>query len=135
MSFEPRYAVLDESGNVILCDLLSWAQWFELTPQRIIEQDQIEDYFVSTIFMGLNYQYVPEAAPLWFETIVFAAADYEPFLERMVRPEAGWSQRYETLQEARVGHQLAIEWLKNTKLTRGSKPEEIYARRARSTEV
>jgi hypothetical protein len=37
-----------------------------------------------------------------------------------VRPEAGWSQRYETLQEAREGHQLAIEWLKNTKLTRAS---------------
>lgn len=119
---EPRHAVLDEDGNVVPCDLMTWARWFELSRQRIIEQDEIEDYWVSTIFLGLNHQYHPHGAPLWFETMVFYAPEYDGQWDRMIREQAGWSERYTTIQQARAGHQLAIEWLKTTKLSPNQTP-------------
>ncbi|HEX3445807.1 MAG TPA: hypothetical protein VHS80_13910 [Chthoniobacterales bacterium] len=116
----PRHAILDESGNVVECDLITWAMWFEKSRQRIIEQDQIGDLWVSTIFIGLNHQY-GRGPPLWFETMVFHEPEYEPGLDRMIRPEAGYCERYTTIQEARAGHAAAIEWIRAKKAEQGSR--------------
>jgi hypothetical protein len=116
---EPRHAILDESGNVVECDLLTWAIWFEKSRQRIIEQDTVEGLWVSTIFMGLNHQY-GRGKPLWFETMVFHEPQYDPDFDRMRREPAGYSERYTTIQEARAGHAAAIEWIKARKVEQGS---------------
>jgi hypothetical protein len=116
----PRHAILDESGNVVECDLMTWAMWLEKNRQRIIEQDQVEELWVSTIFMGLDHSYRPKGPPLWFETMVFHEPEYEPRLDRMIRPEAGYCERYTTIQEARAGHAAAIEWIKARKAEQGS---------------
>jgi hypothetical protein len=116
-----RHAVLDESGNVIEAGLLEWAHWFELNRgHRVIQQDTIEGHLVSTVFGGLDLQYDPNGPPLWFETLVFDPAEYDPSRDRMCREEAGFQERYSTLQEAIKGHALAVEWLK----------ERIYANRS-----
>jgi hypothetical protein len=115
-----RHAILDESGNVVECDLLSWAMWLGKSRQRIIEQEEVAGLWVSTIFMGLDHSYLPGSPPLWFETIVFEAPEYEPALAMMIRAGAGYASRYTTIQEARAGHAAALEWIKARKAEAGS---------------
>lgn len=109
--FAPNYAVLDESGNVVPCDLLTWAYWLERgRAQRIIAQEDLPGgYWLSTVFLGLNHQYAPGAPPLWFETMVFAPPDgkYSELLGRVPLhgPEVS-CDRYNSLPEALAGHQM-----------------------------
>jgi hypothetical protein len=120
---KPRHGILDEDGNVVECDLMTWALWFERSRQRIIEQDEIEGFWVSTIFMGLDHQYLPKGRPLWFETMVFHAPEYDPEHDRMRRQEAGYCERYSTLKEARRGHLAAVEWLRQHQFTKESRAD------------
>jgi len=94
-----RHAVLTEDGEVMECDLITWAQWLEKNrAHRIIAQESLPGgYFISTVFLGLNHQYSPQAEPLWFETMIFA-------------PPAGdevFCERYSTLAQALAGHEEA----------------------------
>jgi hypothetical protein len=108
-----RHAILDESGNVVPCGLLEWAWWLESNRgHQIIEQTEILGYKVSTIFAGIDMQYMPGRRPLWFETMVFKPPEYNASLDRMYRREAGFAERYSTLKEAIQGHAEGIEWLK-----------------------
>jgi hypothetical protein len=47
--------------------MLTWALWFETSRERIVAQNYVGDFFVSTIFIGLE--------PVFFETMVFGAID------------------------------------------------------------
>src|ERR1700757_772266 len=71
-----RHAVLDENGEAQPASLLEWATWIENgRSQRMIERIDVlrelpglepDLYTVSTVFLGLNHQYVPGGKPLWF---------------------------------------------------------------------
>jgi len=122
LSDKIRHAVLDESGNVIECGLLEWARWLELNRgQRVIEQDVIEDYLVSTVFVGIALDPWIEGPIRWFETMVFLPAEYNPRRNRMQREEAGFQRRYATLGEAIKGQAEAVEWLRERILPRTGK--------------
>jgi hypothetical protein len=113
-----RYAVLDESGNVIPATLIEWGMWcWRKDRQRIIQQDEIAGYLVSTVFVGVNMAFSAEAPPLWFETMVFA--DPEIIRNSLRREEASYQRCYTTLAEAKAGHMDAINWLRINKLARG----------------
>ena len=91
------------NGNYILVgkepkqiyDILEWARWFE-TSNRIVEQTQIGDVKVSTVFVGIDYSF-GGGEPLLFETMIFGGA------------EDGYQDRYSTWDEAVKGHQFACE--------------------------
>lgn len=114
-----RHAILDESGNVVECDLITWAMWLEKgRAQRILIQEDLPGgYWISTIFLGLNHSWDPKAEPLWFETMIFSPSDGKPmnFIRPGYIPEHGpevFTDRYTTLKEALEGHELAKEkWL------------------------
>jgi hypothetical protein len=93
----PRHAVLTESGEVMTCDLFTWANFFG-GAQRIILQEELgEDHWISTVFMGVDLSYWLFGPPLWFETMIF-------------RPSTGaaiYQDRYTTLKEALEGHERA----------------------------
>lgn len=99
-----RY-ILDENGKPIPePDLLKWAQWFEDTKQRVVQQDHIGDIFVSTVFLGLDHAFVYDDVhePVLWETMIFKDTDWSGDFQR----------RYTSLNDAIAGHMEAVEMVK-----------------------
>jgi hypothetical protein len=108
-----RYAVLNESGEVVpAATLMEWAIFME-GPQRAITLDKFGDYRVSTVFLGLNHQFMPQAPPLWFETMVFGPGEEREIYAKKVKIHPNlWKKRCSTRTEALGQHQEGIAWLK-----------------------
>lgn len=109
-----RFSVLDENGEVLpVNSIREWAHFME-SPQRDIQLDQVGDYRVSTVFLGLNHQFSadPKAPSLWFETMVFGPAEErEIFGKKHLIPTGLWQQRSTTLAQAKQAHQTGRLWL------------------------
>ena len=73
----------------------------------------VGDYEVSTVDLGLNHQFDDNLPPLYYETMIFIKSD--DFEERHSKesPFHYYQERYSTEEEARIGHQKAIEYVKN----------------------
>jgi hypothetical protein len=65
---------------------------------RTVAKSNIGDYFVSTVFLGLDHQWHAHGPPLLFETMVFGK---EPLNERQ--------ERCTTWEEAEVMHEKMCE--------------------------
>jgi hypothetical protein len=115
MNFNGRY-ILDAHGDPQPChDLIEWAMWFETSRDvRKVALDQIGPYTVSTIFLALDFSFVPMTDPLTYEpvlweTIVFAGDS--PIAQR----------RYASREAAISGHQEFVrEVEKKNALEEGS---------------
>jgi hypothetical protein len=88
----------DKNGKPI--GMFEWATLFEDKKYKIIKQEVLpNDYFVSTIWLGLNHRF-NEGNPLIFESLVFPA-------------KGNWSkldcERYSTLAEAKKGHKKLVK--------------------------
>ena len=111
-----KYAILDESGEVLPATMLEWSQWFERNGgQRIIEQTDLAcQITVSTVFLGLNHQY-GAGPPLYFETMIFGPPKTEWSevfgREHTFRSDL-WISRTSTLAQAKAAHAEGIEWVK-----------------------
>jgi hypothetical protein len=60
--------------DAVPCGLLEWAAWLEastIDKSRIVKQEQVGPYFISTVFLGLNHRFTGDGPPLLFETMVF----------------------------------------------------------------
>lgn len=97
---DQKYILRD--GEVVPVDLITWAKWFESAPERRIKRDTIKrdgvTYAVSTVFLGLDHGFDSEH-PLLFETMVFAGSDHADL----------YCDRYETMEQARAGHDMACK--------------------------
>lgn len=98
--------ILDEEGNVKPeYDLLEWGRWFENAgSKRFLKQETIGDYWVSTVFLGLDYSfdYSDNHVPILWET--------------MVKKDGKWldyCNRYATKEEALAGHEKVVQMLKD----------------------
>ncbi len=80
-----------------LCeDLLEWARWFE-DADRIVGSTKISaDVHVSTVFLGLDHQWI-DGPPILFETMIFGGKHDE------------YQERYHTWEEAELGHSEAVK--------------------------
>ena len=73
---------------------------------RIVKQEDVGDYLVSTVWLGLNHNYA-DGPPLIFETMVFG------------REDAGKSgdecfcERYSTEAQAVAGHSRVVEGVRD----------------------
>lgn len=95
MTRHGQYAILQDE-QVIEVDMMTWAGWFDREDQGrvgLFEQDGIT---VSTVFLGLNHQWRPDAPPLWFETMIFGGIHDQ------------YQERYTTLEQAVAGHAAAV---------------------------
>jgi hypothetical protein len=95
--------ILDEAGNPVAePDIITWARWFE-RHNRVVMQTAFKDQgiAVSTVFLGLNHQF-GDGPPLLWETMVFD--NLPSFAE-------SYCDRYSSLEEAKKGHQKAVEWV------------------------
>lgn len=63
--------ILDHRG-IPVCepDVVKWSKWFE-TNQRIVGRDEIGKSTVSTVFLGIDYNFGGIGYPVLWETMVF----------------------------------------------------------------
>ena len=94
----------DKEGKSI--ELMEWGRLSEDKEYKIIKQENIGKYWISTVWLGLGHNF-DDGVPLIFETMVFERKDGKvDFL-------ALDCDRYSTLKEAEEGHKKMVEiWSK-----------------------
>jgi hypothetical protein len=91
----PRYYAKD--GNEM--DLIEWAIKLANPKYKIIKQELVGEYQVSTVWLGLDHSY-GIGPPLIFETMVFGFIDKQTTR----RDTVDEGERYSTVYEAEEGH-------------------------------
>lgn len=111
-----RYILTEDHRVVPEPDLLTWARWLE-EADRFVGLDMIGPYRVSTVFLGLDHDFVrhllPGMArpPLIFETMTFdhSREESSPWFSRKFHPSFNFQRRYRTWDEAVAGHAYAVK--------------------------
>jgi hypothetical protein len=70
--------------------------------------DLINNWCISTVWLGLNHNYFSDQKPLIFETMIFKDDEEMPDNEDF----QNYQERYSTLEEAEEGHKRACEFVK-----------------------
>lgn len=87
-----RHHYYDKNGKPLT--MMQWGELFQNPDYKIVQQDQIGDIKVSTVWMGMDLGFLNER-PIIFETMVFGEFDQ-------------YQERYATEQEALAGHKKII---------------------------
>lgn len=107
------YYILNDKGEVEgVKDVLVWGEWME-THTRSLKVTTVGDYFVSTVFLGLDYSFGESKKPVLFETMVFTVAkkrelifgkemEFHDSLDKL-------TERYYTKEEALKDHDRIVE--------------------------
>ncbi len=104
----------DREGNPI--DTVRWSELHENYDYIRVDLTEVGPYQVSTVWIGLDYQFAEGGPPLIFETMVFTRTawnanrdddDREPLLDIDC-------MRYSTEDEARKGHQDMVTLIRAT---------------------
>lgn len=98
-----KYAIL-ENSMVEETDVHAYLKWVrddgDFAKRRIGYTELAGEVTVSTVFLGMNHQFEPNAPALWFETLVFGGV-----LD-------GEMERYTTYSEAKAGHERMVSLVK-----------------------
>jgi hypothetical protein len=119
----PRY--YDRYGEPIKAT--EWGEKQANLEYRTVAQHHVDGYFASTVWLGLDHSFpLPgedgiTRPPVIFETMIFQplTGDEEPLFGRP--RELGddiYQARYATEEQARAGHQHALEWLNDYIVTK-----------------
>lgn len=107
-----RYYKLDENKNAIPCSFEEFSEQYKDMMEHSnlhVEDENINGYWVSTVWLGVNHNHLSDENPLIFETMIFKTGYNEIYCER-----------YSTWAQAEEGHKKAVEWVKN-----GCKEEDL----------
>ena len=78
-----------------------YSKWISKNPkQKVVKQELINDSEVSTVFLGLDHSWENNVPILW-ETMIFGGK------------EDMYQDRYTSYKEALVGHEKAVNLVKN----------------------
>ena len=101
--------ILDKDGEAVEeTDLLTWAKWFETSgDKRRVALTSVGKYTVSTVFLGVDYNFTDSRKPILFETMVFNEESRECGENFDINIE-----RYSTRKEALAGHEKIVEKVK-----------------------
>lgn len=80
----------------------NWCALWEDLSYRRIKEDWIGPYRISTVWLGINHQFWPDAPPLIFETMIFRDNDKRDELDLEM-------QRYTYEYEAIKGHEEMVK--------------------------
>ena len=81
----------------VLCeDRDRYVNWFE-TANRKVALTVVKTITVSTVFLGLDHNFLGNGEPQFFETMIFGGKHDE------------YQERYATWDEAEAGHKRAVE--------------------------
>lgn len=109
--------ILDESGNPKpIDDVLEWAKWMEQPGCRRIAKTDIDEFYVSTVFLGIDHGW-HGGPPVLFETMVFEAKEesaelFTSFFKFNPSKEE-YTRRYSTVEDAKRGHEDVCEQFRN----------------------
>ncbi len=93
----------DKEGNEI--SMKKCGELLEDPEYKIIKQEKVEDKFVSTIWLGIPHMgNCGFGGSTYFETMIFDKKGYSKDL-----------YRYETLEEAEIGHEAVVELVTHKK--------------------
>ncbi len=112
-----QHYILKEDHTVEAVDLMTWANWFEGNPTRLVKQEHVGDWYVSTVFLGLDYNYATDetSPPILFETMVFDHSRKRTYkLGNKIHtshPDV-YQERYHTYDEALNAHNKLVDALK-----------------------
>ena len=102
-----KHYILDADHHLVEVDLLTWARWFEVASNRIVEWTQVtSEITVSTVFLGLDHRYTGKGPPVCFETMVFAPDHIQ--LKGGDLFWTNWMRRYSSWDDAIAGHAAAV---------------------------
>lgn len=95
-----------ENGIAKECpDQLQWARWMEGNGDaRRVGLDCVGSVKVSTVFLGVDHNWVVGGDPELFETMTFGNEDWE-----------GDQVRYSTLEQAKNGHAEMVAIVRSRK--------------------
>lgn len=83
-------------------DILGWAAWMQAhNEQRRVSQDQVGEWDISTVFLGIDHNHSLHGPPLLYETMIFASGSSMDL--------ACW--RYHTREAAEEGHNKVVKAL------------------------
>jgi hypothetical protein len=99
--------------------LMEWARRFG-TAERIVVQDRVGPYWISTVWLGLDHA-IFGGPPLIFETMIFVDGDSSV-------PNVEYQQRYSTEATARAGHDQAVSQAKDWQKSAVSEANECPCR-------
>jgi hypothetical protein len=106
------YYVLDDDMNPVPAPFVEWAVMYDgkNRGERQIRIDLIGDWFISTVFLGLDHGYGdpddPEYRPVLFETMIFWQGEEG----KCPHPELHNDQdRYTSTQDAILGHAFMVD--------------------------
>jgi hypothetical protein len=115
MSDRPMY--YDRSGTPL--ELMAWAMLHKDMTYKIVVKTDVGPYTVSTVWLGADHQFFDGGPPLIFESMVFeperpVPSEWRTFAPRRTyRPEFDhFTTRYSTEDEAKRGHELIVEALR-----------------------
>ena len=102
-----------------------WAEWFERN-NRVLAKDQTKFFAISTIFLGLDHNWI-DGPPLLFETMIFEReAKIREFLDRLMPVHETVDQiRYSTWDDAMTGHKTAFRRMLAREAKASKKANEI----------
>lgn len=92
----------DRDNNPL--DLETWGRMNENDDYKIIKQELVGKYFVSTVWIGLDMSHWNEMPPLIFETMIFIEEGDES-----KDPLNDYQVRYTTETQAMDGHEKAVK--------------------------
>lgn len=85
-------------------DIFIWGRWLEENRKsKIVSQETIGHYFVSTVFLGLDHRY-NDGPPLLFETMIF---DDREKTKIGTSGDIGYQERCSTWEQALEMHERA----------------------------
>ena len=104
--------LLDENNVPYPCeDLLTWGRGIEklvTEGRKGVKKEMVGKFFISTVFLGLNHNFIKKGLPLLFETMVFNHGTKEnKYLDH-------YMERYSTWDEAEKGHDKIADMVRMT---------------------
>lgn len=98
-----EFYILDGT-EVVAVTLEEWARWLnDHRQEKFIKRTDLGDFWVSTVFLGLDHNYLDDGPPLLFETMVFKRGDWG----------GEYQTRSSTHADALRQHETACQWVRD----------------------
>jgi len=107
-----HYVLNKETGEIKEVLLIDWATWLEDPKNKIIKQEYVGEYWVSTVFLGIDHSFSSPmklgGPPVLFETMIFPVKEDPDTLILETIMDEKYCDRYCTMDEALEGHKIAV---------------------------
>jgi len=93
--------ILDDHRLAVPTDLMTWGEWLERaseTRERVVAQEDIGSYWVSTVFVGIDMSF-NFGDPLLFETMLFDRASDRPWSDVWMNRCSTWDEAVDMHEE------------------------------------